>query len=66
MSLWPIEDRSTEQWMEALYKNRFLRGMNTVDSVNQPSLALLRQRRANHLSTHPFYWAAFLAAGDWR
>lgn len=66
MSLWPVDDRSTELWMSALYRNRFLHGMSTTDSVNQASLGLLRQRRANHLSTHPFYWAAFVAAGDWR
>jgi CHAT domain-containing protein len=27
---------------------------------------VLRDRRAKGLSTHPFYWAAFVAAGDWR
>jgi CHAT domain-containing protein/Tfp pilus assembly protein PilF len=66
MSLWPVDDRSTEHWMTALYRNRFLHGMSTADAVNQASLELLRQRRAKHLSTHPFYWAAFVAAGDWR
>jgi CHAT domain-containing protein/tetratricopeptide (TPR) repeat protein len=66
MSLWPVDDRSTGHWMTALYRNRFLHGMSTADAVNQASLELLRQRRAKHLSTHPFYWAAFVAAGDWR
>jgi len=27
---------------------------------------MLRDRRAKGLSTAPFYWAAFVAAGDWR
>jgi CHAT domain-containing protein len=29
-------------------------------------LTVLRARRAKGQSTHPFYWAAFVAAGDWR
>ena len=29
-------------------------------------LSVLRARRAAKQSTHPFYWAAFVAAGDWR
>ena len=27
---------------------------------------VLRDRRARQQSTHPFYWAGFVAAGDWR
>ena len=29
-------------------------------------LAVLAERRAKGESTHPFYWGAFVAAGDWR
>ena len=29
-------------------------------------LTVLRDRRAAHQSTHPFYWAGFVATGDWR
>ena len=32
----------------------------------EAGLRMLRQRRAKGLSTHPFHWAAFVAAGDWR
>jgi CHAT domain-containing protein len=34
--------------------------------VREASLAVLHARRARGQSTHPFYWAAFVAAGDWR
>jgi CHAT domain-containing protein len=34
--------------------------------VRRASLAVLRQRRARGMSTHPFFWGGFLAAGDWR
>jgi CHAT domain-containing protein len=66
MSLWPVDDEVTRAWMRELYTNRFVKGMSTVDSVQQASLALLKQRRAKGLSTHPFYWAGFIASGDWR
>ena len=66
MSLWPVEEESTRQWMTALYRNRFLRSLGTAESVREASLELLSERRANDLSTHPFFWAGFVAAGDWK
>ena len=65
MSLWSVEDQSTRNWMRALYEGRFGRHLSTADAVHDASLRMLRQRRARGLSTHPFYWAAFVAAGDW-
>lgn len=65
MSLWPVEDETTRQWMGTLYREHFLNGKDTVESVRAASLQVLRQRRAKHKSTHPFYWGAFIAAGDW-
>jgi CHAT domain-containing protein len=50
--------------MVALYREHFMNGKETGKSVNAASLHLLRQRRAKHQSTHPFYWGAFIAAGD--
>ena len=66
MSLWSVEDQATRAWMRALYEGRFQRKLSTADAVHQASLAVLRNRRARGQSTHPFYWAAFVAAGDWR
>jgi CHAT domain-containing protein len=66
MSLWPVEDEATRQWMTALYRHRFGEGKTTAASVNDASRELLQQRRARGESTHPFYWAGFIAAGDWR
>lgn len=66
MSLWPVEDQTTRQWMTSLYEGRLLKKLNTADAVRDASLAVLRQRRAKGLGAHPFYWAAFVAAGDWR
>jgi CHAT domain-containing protein len=65
MSLWSVDDRATRSWMRTLYAGRFQRGLDTAGAVRDASLSALRDRRARHLSTHPFYWAAFVAAGDW-
>jgi CHAT domain-containing protein len=66
MSLWSVDDEATRVWMRALYNGRLARRLDTADAVREASLSVLRQRRAAHQSTHPFYWAAFVAAGDWR
>jgi CHAT domain-containing protein len=65
MSLWSVEDRPTSEWMLALYQARLTGNRSTADAVRDASLSMVRQRRAKGLSTHPFYWAAFVAAGDW-
>ena len=66
MSLWPVEDQATVRWMTALYEGRFMKKLSTVNAVREAGLAVLRERRATGLSAHPFYWAAFVGAGDWR
>ncbi len=65
MSLWPIEDEATRQWMTTLYSEHFVGGKSTPEAVRAATLEALRNRRAKHQSTHPFYWGAFIAAGDW-
>jgi len=65
MSLWKIDDEVTRDWMRHLYTGR-LEGMSTAEAVHSASLALIRERRAEGRTTHPFYWGAFVAAGDWR
>jgi len=66
MSVWSVEDRSTRQWMRALYHGRFERGLDTADAVHQAALSTLHARRSATGSGHPFFWAGFVAAGDWR
>jgi len=65
MSLWPVDDRATRSWMRALYDGRYARNLGTPEAVRAASLELLRDRRAKGLSTHPYYWAGFIAAGSW-
>jgi CHAT domain-containing protein/tetratricopeptide (TPR) repeat protein len=66
MSLWAVDDESAESWMKALYEGRSVGRLDTADAVARASLTVLRERRAQSRSTAPFYWAAFVAAGDWR
>jgi len=65
MSLWSVGDEATGQWMNALYSGRLNRSLDTSRAVHEASLSLIRQRRGAGQSTHPFFWAAFVAAGDW-
>jgi CHAT domain-containing protein len=66
MSLWEVSDRATCQWMEGLYAARFAGGLHTADAVSRATREVLEARRRHGQSTHPFYWGAFVAAGDWR
>jgi CHAT domain-containing protein/tetratricopeptide (TPR) repeat protein len=66
MSLWPVEDESARVWMQALYAGRLRRNLKTDDAVREACRSVLRERRAQARSTHPFFWAGFVAAGDWR
>lgn len=64
MSLWQVEDQATSAWMKALYQAR-ARPSSSAESVRQASLALLLAQRNAGRSSHPFFWGAFIAAGDW-
>jgi CHAT domain-containing protein len=35
-------------------------------SLHNFALLVLRSRREKGQNTHPFFWAGFVAAGDWR
>jgi CHAT domain-containing protein len=66
MSLWSVDDEATRSWMKALYEGRLEKHLDTAEAVRQAGLTVLNRRRKAGQSTHPFYWAAFVAAGDWR
>lgn len=65
MSLWPVDDEETREWMLELYRARLEEGMTTAEAVREASLTMLHHARADHGSGHPFYWGAFVAAGRW-
>jgi len=64
MSIWPVNDEATREWMTALYEARWRDGLETAAAVRDASRRLLRRRREEGTSTHPAYWGAFLAVSS--
>ncbi len=66
MSLWPVSDEATRDWMSALYAARFRDGLSTAEACRAACLVRLAALREAGYSTHPHRWAGCVAAGDWR
>jgi CHAT domain-containing protein/lipopolysaccharide biosynthesis regulator YciM len=60
MSLWPISDRVTRTVMTRYYAG-LARGEGRGAALRRVQLAMIADPRRHH----PFYWAAFIQAGDW-
>jgi CHAT domain-containing protein len=65
MTLWPVDDTTTRQYMHELYSQRLERHASTADAVWNASRTLLLKRRAAGKSTHPWHWAGFIGSGAW-
>jgi CHAT domain-containing protein len=65
LSLWPVGDNEPQAWMMELYRGRAAGG-TTADVTRRASQHILAQRRKAKVTTHPFFWGAFVATGDWR
>lgn len=65
VSLWPVDDAMTRQWMTAVYRRRFTEDLPTAAAVRAATVEAIRTRRGSGLSTHPAYWGSFIAAGQW-
>ncbi len=65
-SLWPVNDEAASQWMKELYLQHWRRGVTTAEAVRAASRKVLDERRSHGKSDHPYYWAGFLATGQWR
>jgi len=61
VSLWNVNDASTRELMRDYY-GELSRGSGRADALRRAKLHLLHQPRY----AHPYYWAAFIPAGDWR
>jgi CHAT domain-containing protein len=62
-ALWQVDDKSTADLMADL----FVQDQQSIaESMRESALKQIQQRRANNQSDHPFYWAAFVANGDWK
>lgn len=60
-SLWPVRDDVASEWMQGLYLNLLSSGSFNQESVWLSGGEILAKRRSSGLSTHPFFWAGFVA-----
>ncbi|QBB71460.1 CHAT domain-containing protein [Pseudolysobacter antarcticus] len=66
MSLWQVDDASTADLMQALYRARFVEHHDVPTAMANAMQSVLTARRAAGQSDHPYYWAAFIDEGGWR
>jgi CHAT domain-containing protein len=66
MSLWAVDDQTTRRFMTDLYRKRFEAGLPTATALHEAALGILRERRGDGETAHPFFWAPFVAAGAWQ
>ncbi len=61
MSLWPVEDNATSEFMQLFYQ-RLLDGESKVQALRAAQCSLLQ--RTSSAFTHPYFWAAFRLVGN--
>ena len=64
MSLWQIDDAATADLVQRFYRARFAAHDDVATALATAARETLAARRARGESTHPYYWAAFVASGD--
>jgi CHAT domain-containing protein len=64
VSLWRVSDASTRALMRDYYAG-LARGAGRAEALREAQLRILREP-SQPAYAHPYYWAAFIAAGDWR
>jgi CHAT domain-containing protein len=60
MSLWQVSDEATRELMVGFYR-ALIAGKGRAAALREVQLSM--RHRADR--AHPFYWAAFVFAGDW-
>jgi CHAT domain-containing protein len=61
ISLWPVEDTTTNELMKLFYQN-LLNGESKVQALRAAQCQLMRNDKSNY--AHPYFWAAFRLVGD--
>ncbi|MGP1387787.1 MAG: CHAT domain-containing tetratricopeptide repeat protein [Thainema sp.] len=62
MSLWQVSDSGTQSLMAQYYEN-LTTGMGRSEALRAVQLHMIE---SGEEYSHPYYWAAFILAGDWR
>ena len=61
LSFWPVSDTATRDLMVNFYQ-RLRAGEGLSEALRHAQLSMI----SNSKREHPYYWAAFTQAGDWR
>lgn len=61
MTLWKVDDLATKDLMVDYYR-RLVSKEGRSEALRQAQLAMLSDSKRQH----PYYWASFIASGDWR
>jgi CHAT domain-containing protein/tetratricopeptide (TPR) repeat protein len=62
-ALWPIDDKATAEFMGQLFSAQ---NETMPQTVRRIALSRISALRLQGKSDHPFFWAAFVATGDWK
>jgi CHAT domain-containing protein len=61
-SLWNVDDRATAELMRRFYAGLLKDGRTPAAALRAAQVAMWREGRWRS----PFYWAAFVAQGEWK
>lgn len=62
VSLWSVDDQATARLMETLYRRHLVAGDSPAAALRAAQLTVAAEPRWRS----PYYWAGFIAQGDWR
>ena len=62
-ALWPIDDQATAEFMGQLFTAQ---DESLPQTMQRIALSRISALRSQGKSDHPFFWAAFVATGDWK
>ena len=62
VSLWQVPDRATAELMSRFYEAMLVEGRSAAQALGDAQRLLAADRRWRH----PYFWAPFVLAGDWR
>jgi CHAT domain-containing protein len=63
MSLWKVPDNETKELMIDFY-TRLKNGECKSQALRHAQLAMMRKQREKYGSAHPYFWGAFICAGN--
>ncbi|HWM90385.1 MAG TPA: CHAT domain-containing protein [Thermoanaerobaculia bacterium] len=60
-SLWPVRDRAAAEIMQRFYRSMLRDGLRPAAALRAAQIEMMNQR----VWRDPYFWAAFVAQGDW-